>query len=60
MTMTLSTEIDTDKLSVELERLREVKTSLDEVFESVESDTTALKDIWSSQTSDDVQESFID
>ena len=57
--MKISIDIDTEKLSVELEKLREVKSNLDEIFSNVEKDTTALKDIWSSKTSEDVQESFL-
>lgn len=53
-------ELDTDKLQTEIDRLKNVKKNLDEIFEKVEKDTTNLKDIWESKTSDTVQEAFND
>ncbi len=55
-----SIEIDTKQLALEIEKLKEIKSNLDEIFESIEKDTTALNDYWSSKASDTVQESFID
>ena len=60
MKMMNSLNIDTEKLEYEIEKMRQIEKTLEEVYEQIEKETTTLKDYWESKTADSVQESFID
>ena len=53
-------DIDTDQLEAELNKIKEIKKKLDDVFQSIQKDTNELNDYWDSKTSKKVQDDFIE
>ncbi len=52
--------IDTEKLSLEIEKIKKVNKDFEEIFNQVKKDTESLKDYWSTRTSESVFSSFQD
>jgi WXG100 family type VII secretion target len=51
-------DIDTEKLSAEIEKIKSTKKNFEEIFQQVKNDTESLKDYWSTRTSESVFSSF--
>lgn len=50
--------IDTQKLTEEIAKLKSVNKNFEQIFSKVKSDTTLLKEFWDTRTSESVYESF--
>ncbi len=57
---TANININTEVLTTELQKLKDIKSHLDETFDNIEKNTKDLKNYWESRTSDSVQETFIE